>query len=124
MPKSSTPDAIWEILRPDESSRRRPELYLRADAVWLFFDPVRCLGVLWRTAMGVGYVVAPVTAPEFVRAMVSRGVRFPCGPAMREWTLAITQGLLDSDTPEALLRVADEMEALERAHRPPGVKRH
>lgn len=107
---------------PDLASSRRPELYLTCGDATLFFDPIHCVGMLWRADFNVGHVLAPVTAPDFVRAMVKREIPFPRGAAMLRWSEAITQGMVKTYRHEAFLEIADQADIL-LAHEPAGGER-
>lgn len=114
----------WNRVLPAAASTRRAELHLVCGDEVIFFDPVNSIGCLWRPLHQVAQTTGPVTAPEFVKAMLARGVALPRGREMLRWSAAVTEGLIVTCDAAAFLLVADEMERMAREHETPGGTRH
>lgn len=105
----------WNRVLPARESTHRAELHLVCGIEVVFFDPVNCVGCLWRPAHQVAQITGPITAPEFVRAMAARGVALPRGAEMLRWSAAITGGLVVTADATAFLAVAGAMDEMTNA---------
>lgn len=105
----------WSRILPHPASTLRTELHLACGAELVFFDPVNGIGMLWRSQHQVAQLTGPVTAPEFVRAMLARDVRLPQGSAMLAWSAAITEGHVVTPDASRFLEIASEIDRLAAA---------
>lgn len=104
----------WNKVLPSVASTHRAELHLVCGDAVVFFCPVRRVGCVWRPSHQVAQITGPVTVPEFVRAVLARGVTMPTGVAMLAWSAAITCGQLVTASPFELAALADAIDGARR----------
>lgn len=100
----------WNKVIPSVASTYCAELHLVCGDAVVFFCPVRHVGCVWRPSHQLAQITGPLTAAEFVRAVLARGVAMPTGAAMLTWSAAITCGQLVTASPFELAAFADAID--------------